>query len=197
MSFKMVALTAALLLLTGCATPSTEPAESVKPESTVPASPAAEPESDGLPTTSTCPDPIGDAEAMDLTDVALSLDGEYLTAVFTLTTPIPGSDTAMVGLSVSTKAKDDANYLSRQLGVKTLDGSVIGFFVADLSTGQQTNLDQTDLTVAENVITAKFPASAVRELGAGWEFYAFATAAGVDTDACPGAVMSFEQMTFG
>jgi hypothetical protein len=197
MSYRLLALTATMLLLTACAPSANETAHSPEARPAESASPSVEPDAAETPTGSACSDPVGDTDVMDLAGVTLALDDEFLTAVFTLAEPMPTSDTAMVGLAVSTKAKDDANYQSRQLGVKTLDGAVIGFFDADLSTGQQTNLDQSNLQIAGSIVTAKFPASVVEQLGAGWQYYAFATAAGADTDACPGEVMSFDQMTFG
>ncbi len=175
---------------TASATPTPTPTSIPTPTPTETA--VAAPEDNGHE----CVDPVGDGAQNDLTKVTLDLSGQYLTTTFDLSQPMPPTSTAMVGLMVSTKAKDDAHYEAHQMGAQTLDGEVIAFFDSSFDSLQQTNLDYSDLTIQGNQVVAKFPAATVEGLGEEWEWRAFATYDGSDTDACPGELLSFDSITF-
>lgn len=175
--------------------------------STLPKTPVAAPPTSSTPTsvpsaaptvTATagheCVDPAGDGATNDLAKVTLALSTKNLTATFDLAQPMPSS--GMVGLMVATEAKDDAHYNAHQLAVGLLDGKITEFFDFDFGTTQQTNLELSDVSVVGDQVIAKFPASTIDSLGANWDWYAFATDGGDDTDACPGDVNSGDSVTF-
>lgn len=68
------------------------------------------------------------------------------------------------------------------------DGENDGFEVEDLDT-DDVQLDGTS-------VVAQLPRSVVRELGDDWRWYAFTAVDGVEVDACPGAVQTFETQPF-
>jgi len=185
--------------LAGCASgtdleaaPSDSASAESAPESTVSSDPAADQVGDGH----SCTDPAGDGGTNDLTAVALTPDGQYLTVTFDLAQPVPTTDVAMVGLNVMTQTSDDPGYEMHQLGVKWNAGQMIGFFDFNFDTSKQENFGYSGVTVSGNQVTAKWPASITEGLGDNWRWFAFVTHEGTDTDACPGEPLSFETLTY-
>ena len=183
------------LVLTACS-PSSPPvvspsAEAEPPSSSPGSDPVAEQEGDGH----SCEEVAGDGGSNDLAAIALSLDANYLTATFDLAQPVQ-TDDAMLGLNVLTQTDDDPGYEMHQLGVKWLDGQIIGFFDFSFKSATQENFDYAGVVVEGQRVTVTWPASIIDGLGGDWRWFAFATHKGSDTDACPGAPLSFEILTY-
>lgn len=141
-----------------------------------------------------CADAAGDGGTVDIQNVTLYAgSGGGVTAFFELAKPLPKSDTAMVGVFVSSADGER----SRQLGIRWVDGQTPGPFVFDFGNSRQMNLDSDKVTeTASQYIAADFPASTVADLGVGWKWSTFANAAGNDTDACPGPTGAMEYQPF-
>lgn len=140
-----------------------------------------------------CSDPSGDGGPVDLGSVTLYASRTEVTAVFDLTKPLPKTDTAIVGVVVSSAD----GKIARQLTVKWIDGKTPGPFVFDLRTAKQDNLAPDKvLEKGSQYIVAFFPGSATADLGKSWKWSAFANAAGNDTDACPGPAGSMQYQPF-
>lgn len=58
------------------------------------------------------------------------------------------------------------------------------------------DLDTDDVEVDGTTVVAHLPRSVVRELGENWRWYAFTAVDGLEVDACPGAVQTFETQPF-
>jgi hypothetical protein len=195
----MACVLALAIVLAACApgvapesSPSVGAVPEDSPEPATSSDPAAEQEGDGH----SCTDPAGDGGTNDLTDVALALDGQYLTVTFELAQPVPTNDFAMVGVNVITQTSDDPGYEMHQLGVKWNEGRMIGFFDFNFDTARQDNFDYSGVTVTGNQVSAKWPASIIEGLGDDWRWFAFVTHEGTDTDACPGEPLSFQTLTY-
>lgn len=190
----VAALGSAVLLgvLVGCS-PSPSPVETSTPAEspTATSEPTVEQVGDGH----TCDETTGDGGSNDLAAIALAVDATHLTATFDLAQPV-ATDDAMLGLNVLTQTDDDPDYEMHQLGVKWLDGQIIGFFDFSFKSGMQENFDYSDVVVDGQRVTVKWPASIIEGLGADWRWFAFATHHGVDTDACPGQPLSFDTLTY-
>ena len=128
---------------------------------------------------------------MDLRAVTLSVEDDVVVRA-ELAGPIPQADTAMVGVNVSST---DGNTF-RQLAVKWVDGTAPGPFVFDMGSAKQENLPASALEVDGRTVTLTFPTSAVDDIGDGWKWGAFTTAAGADVDACPGPVGGMKMQPF-
>lgn len=193
MSRPTICLLVATLLatLSGCGgadKPQTAAAPSAAPQSpsaesqpspapTVEQSPSPEPVAAGA---HACTDKAGDAKGpLDLRTVKLSQAGDQLLVTWTTSTAPPQQGTVLWSVNVS--SADGST--SRQLGLKILDGSVIGHFVFDNGTAQQDNVSSAAMPGRSS--TADFPLSAVSDLGAGAKWRAGVNVAGDDSDACP------------
>lgn len=186
---------AVALVFTACSPsspPVVSPSAEVEAPSPSPSSdPVAEQEGDGH----SCEEVDGDGGSNDLAAIALSLDANYLTATFDLAQPVVMDD-AMLGLNVLTQTDNDPGYEMHHLGVKWLDGQIIGFFDFSFKSAMQEHFDYSGVVVEGQRVTVKWPASIIDGLGDDWRWFAFATHEGSDTDACPGAPLSFETLTY-
>ena len=177
----------ATLALTACGG---EPTDSTEPTN---AAPTAEPtEESSEPVSDTCKDTKGDGRPVDLKSIKVTRDEVGLTVVVKVIGPLPRTDTAMVGINVSSGDGE----MSRQLAVKWVDGNAPGPFIFDMGSAEQENLPASAFKVDGRTIAIDFPAESVSDLGEGWEWSAFSNAAGDDVDACPGEVLSFKKRTF-
>ena len=127
-----------------------------------------------------CTDASNDAKSGDITQVELQRDGEQLSATFHLRRALPGAGTASTVVTVSNAAGDKI----RLLGVQWLEGQLIGHFVFDFQGAMQTNLEDQP-TVDGKTISARYPWSAVADLGDSWKWQAVTTLNGNDVDSCP------------
>lgn len=112
--------------------------------------------------------------------MALNHQGDSLNVTFKLADSLPRTGTFSTLVAVS----NADGSISRQLGAKWLDGELIGYFVYDLASAQQQNLDGEPI-VEGKVVRAAYPWEAVSDLGAVWNWSAVTTVEGKDADYCP------------
>jgi hypothetical protein len=116
----------------------------------------------------------------DLIGVVLARSADKFRVTWTTRRAAPASGTALWSLFVGSADGSE----SRQLGLKILDGRVIGHFVFDVRTAQQQNVNTARAPTGVNAI-AEFPIEAVDSLGEGAHWAAGVNADGNDSDACP------------
>lgn len=188
---------AAAFLLSGCAGGSSAPAAATSapavqatsapaltptpaPSTLEPSTAAPSASTSPAATTARCKDKAGDAEVGDFQQVDLKRSGDELVATFAMTATPPKSGTFSALVNVS----DEPGNLSRQLGVKWQDGELVGYFIFDSGTAEQTNLDG-EPTIDGKSVAMSFPWSSVEDLGDVWNWYALTTVDGEDVDTCP------------
>lgn len=127
-------------------------------------------------------DQKGDGGAADITEVRMMTDTDGLTVLVTLADPAPTDREFGVFLNL---ASTDGE-ISRQLGMKWIDGEVSGPFSFDSATVQQTNYDdESPISVDGREIATTFPLEAIDGLGDRWEWQAVTSLEGDDQDFAP------------
>ena len=132
------------------------------------------------PTAAEVTDPKGDGQVgPDLTSVKLAKAGTDLVVTWTLTAPLPTTDTAGLYLNVASLDGSRAG----QLGLLYLNGRQISHFV--MLSGERNNEIPSAVTNSGNTITASFPLALLSPLGSTITWQAVATAARKDSDTAP------------
>ncbi len=142
--------------------------------------------------TNECVDAVGDGGSVDLDAVRLSLDDDdNLVAQFTLAAPLPAGESSLGVFATTTDG--DRSY---SLAASWVDGELDSFSVYDVERDRTTRLNARDIQWNESSVVAVFPSEVADRLDDDWLWYAYSTAQGADTDACPGAVDTFETLPF-
>ena len=184
----------AVLALTGCAMPATQPTQDQS--STTEVSASASPtvsgslESDRPASTSTeaaigasvCKDKPGDSksEAVDIDVVRLLSNGGLMFMDFTTVADVPTTGTVLYSVTAwSTDGKT-----GYQLAAKFQDGTEVANFAFSLTTSQQENVTNRAVA-ADKRVSSRYPLSMLKGLGGTFQWSGTVTVDGDDVDRCP------------
>lgn len=183
----------ASLAVTACSaptptlTPANTPSATVAQTSAAPSSAAPSSESpSATPTSTEAPfaglvDKKGDGGDADLVDVRMQVDPDGLTVLWTLTDDAPTDRTFLTYLTVNSADGE----ISRQLGLKWVDGETPGPFMFDFTTTQQSNYEDAPVIDENKKIATTFPSEVLEGLGDTWEWKAGTSVDGEDQDFTP------------
>lgn len=127
-------------------------------------------------------DKKGDGGDADITEVRMTTDADGLTVLVTLADDVPTNRELGIFFNVASTDGD----ISRQLGMKWIDGEVTGPFSFDNTTVQQTNYDdESPISVKGRQVASTFPSEAIEGLGDTWQWQAVTSLEGDDQDFAP------------
>jgi hypothetical protein len=167
----------AVLALTGCGGPSTQPARtetSPAAETTAAATKTA----DGM---STCQDDAADSQSVDIDQVRLLSDGSLMFMTFTTAANVPTTGTVLY--SVTAWSPDGKT--GYQMGAKFQNGKEVANFVFNLVTNKQENITN-GATAIDAQVSTRYPLSKLAGLGNSFGWSGTVSVNGTDVDRCPG-----------